>query len=341
MGTKKETYFITGFPGAVARRVASTLLKNTSNKLIVLVEPEHKNKALVLKRKADNRVTILTGSLDKIDFGLSGSDYLKIASRITKILHLQLPVPTGAKSSKDRQATREVIELGRVSKKISNIMILSHIDVAGDANGSFAEHDLNLSQKFINEPQEDRFYAERIYRNFMNTLPITILRTGWIVGDSFGLCPLAYLILAADDSMLSSLKAKNSPIYINPFEQTTKIIANIAHIEPPSNGLTLHLTCQEIPLVSQLIDQIHQIASSQVPFGFERATGALRTLKKKAALKQWSVHNFIKMQPKNVAVSTSFTTDFLKQHSLEPLKIEEKSYRTLTIRTIEEILGFK
>ena len=174
--------FIVGFPGAVASRVAELIAATHGEKVVLLVAPNHRRLAKRFVKKADGNIVIAEGTEQQIDFGLSGEDFHALGEEVSVILYLKLPGPPGhpraAKMHEVRMAVREVIELGMVSPKLKNILMLSHLDVAGNSHQGFVEQDLEQGQSFSDPAQEDRLAGERVLRRFMGRLPITVVRRG-------------------------------------------------------------------------------------------------------------------------------------------------------------------
>jgi hypothetical protein len=338
--------FIVGFPGAVACRVAELLGKEETAKVILLVAPKHQRQAKKFIKKSEAQISILEGTEQQIDFGLSGKDYRTLAEEVTTLLYLTLPGPPGhpkaAKMHQVRTAVREVVELGLVAEKLTNVLLLSHLDVAGNTRNGFVEQDLEQGQSFSDPAQEDRLSGERVLRRFMDTLPVMVVRCGWVVGEGEGLCPLGMLLLAAKDS--SSLPVKNpmSLLHIIDLETIVQVIARLALVTPRQDGETLHFLLKDLPHLSTLMNKAHAAAEKMVPGEFDLVSGARRALRKDdLPTHRWSARNFFKRQPYDAKILDTYTERFLIKHRIESPKFDKKIIGQITRRAVEKIAGFK
>jgi nucleoside-diphosphate-sugar epimerase len=338
--------FIIGFPGAVACRVAQLLDAQQTSKVALLVAPKHQRQVKKFIKKTGVRVSVVEGTEQQIDFGLSGDDYRTLAKEVTTLLYLKLPGPPGhpkaAKMHEVRTAVREIVELGLVSDKLKNILMLSHLDVAGNTHNGFVEQDLEQGQSFNDPAQADRLSGERVLRRFMNRLPITVVRCGWVVGEGDELCPLGMLLLAAKDT--SSLPVKNpmSQLQIIDIETISHGIAKLAFITPRQEGETLHFLLKDVPHLSTLMNRVHAAAEKLVPGDFDLVSGARRALRKdELPTHRWSARNFFKRQPYDAKILDTYTERFLLKHRIESPRFDKKIVKQVSQRAVEKIAGFK
>jgi hypothetical protein len=343
MEKNDHVVFAIGFPGAVACEVATALATQEGIDVRLLVSPEHRKEARQFVSRLKREITIVEGSDTRIDFGLSGKSYLKLAEEVETILQLNLPHPPGSQSAEPeaRTAAREIIELGLEAKRLKHVITLSHLDVAGHVDGVFAEWDLDLGQGFSDQLQEDRFRAERVFRRFMDKMPITVARSGWISGTGRGLCPLVHLLLAMDDPASAQIKDPDAGISAIDIGTLSGIIVGLIPLPPANGGRTLHLTYADLPAIGDLVAQIKQTAQELVPAGFELFTGAKRVLRRGDKEHFWSVREFLRRQPAKARISTSLTERFLNENGLTVPRFDPRVANPLIARAVEEIVGFR
>lgn len=330
--------FVTGFPGYIARRVATRLSVDKNLPVKLLVAPEHKEEAEAFVTDTGADIDIIIGSCQQIDFGLSGPQFLELASQVSAIFYLVLPQPPGhhGEELNAPAVARELVELARAAKKPPHILVLSHVDVAGNLSGQFTEQDLEMGQTFGDKAQENRVRLERILRRFMSELPITVARTGWIAGQGHGLCPLGYLLLSMDDpSSLAAVQLKN-PLYIVDPESVVGALVGLTE-EPAHGGRTLHLIPAELPLLEDLLYGAQEICLTMDSSGHDLQSRARRALRKDEALKYWSARDFFKKHPSRALISSMLSQRVLSKHRLTIPSIRKEFAAQLIAESIETI----
>ncbi len=343
MSVRSQVYFVTGFPGALSLEVAARLASRDAAEVRLLVSEDHLNEAKIFTSAQSDNISIVEGSSDRIDFGLSGADFLSLAEQVTAIVHLALPHAPGSSLKKPgtRAMAREVIELGLAAKRLTNIVVLSHLDVAGTAAGIFAERDLDVGQSFTGPAGEDRFRGERVYRRFMDALPITVARTGWIAGQGVGLCPLVDLLLAVEDPSALSLKDPESMLHAIDLHSLAELLAQIAGADSMAGARTLHLTFAQMPTLLTLLEKAHTTARELAPAGYEFSAGARRVLRRKKTSARWSMREFFKRQPYRSSILTTLTERRLEQRGLELPKLSDAVLKRLVADGLTNIVGAK
>lgn len=335
-----QVAFITGGTNALGASVAKKLCK-AGYELELLVSAEQQADVTKLCGELGDRVRVHLGNSDAIDFGLGGAEYRELAGRITVMACLELPPPPGAKGSAASAATREIVELGLVSSQLQHVLVLSHVDVCGDLDGTFGEHDLEAGGNGLGPGQEDRLGAERILRRFFRQLPLTVLRSGWIVGSAPGLCPLAHLLLALDSPEELGVNAAGLELYATPLPDLARIAAGLMIAPSPLTGRTLHVVGEELPPLAELHEEMVHLASSVVPAGFNRGAGARRAIKRDPLKKEWFVQEFFRHQPRRARITTAYTRGILAQLELTPPIFTTSWLEELACAAGEEIVGYK
>ncbi len=342
MSSDLQTIFLTGFPHAIVRRVAGLLIEDECTRVRLLVSKEHRKEAEELTRKLGDSIEVVEGAATRIDFGLSGRDYLALADDVTAIVHLNSPDPPGIHARKTPRArimAREIVELGLAAKQLKRIVVLSHLDVAGNAAGLFAERDLDVGQGFASHAAEDRFRCERVLRRFMDRLPITVVRAGWIVGDEPGLCPLVQLLLTVDDPSSLPFKDPASRLHAIDIETISSILTKLARFEPTNDVQTLHVSFVSMPQLLSLVETVAAIAVDLTPVGFDLGRGARRALRRAEPDERWSAREFFKKQPYRMRLSTALSERFLEELGLALPSFDEETMKRLTSQAVEKIVG--
>jgi hypothetical protein len=332
--------FVTGFPGELARRTITLLSSNKGVSIKLLCPSEHQATAGEFVAQLPGGADILEGGSELIDFGLSGKDYLALASEVTAILQLELPGPPG-RNPRDRGgsfAAREVVELGLVAHQLRTAVVLSHLDVAGTLEGSFAEQDLELGQKFQQTAQEDRCRAERIYKRFSVTLPITVVRAGWIVGEGEGLCPIIPLLLGCDNGNWADEEVK-SPLLFVDVDDLAKSLAGLLEVDDRTE--TLHLVTRGLPNLDELADIVRRTAANIVSDDIDVVARVRRQLRRERRENLWSVAKFFESNPNKASISTAFSESYMADHGLEIPLFDEKMVRHMTVSVVESIIESK
>ncbi len=343
MNSTAETVLVTGFPHALTSRTIELLSADTAVQIILLARNKDRRQAQALAKRLNKKASVITGDLGKIDFGLSGDEYFRLADQLTGIIHLEPPAAPGHGTTigKARSASRELIELGLAAERLAHMIVLSHVDVAGFSSGPFTEHDLDQDQHACGPAGEDRFRAERIFNRFYDRLPITVIRTGWLVGQGIGLCPLVHLMLSAEELNALSIKHPHTPFYLSPVGAVAEVVAKLL-VLPPTTGLrTLHLLPSPPASTGELFDQLHQMANELLPEGFHLAAGARRTLRRVDPHQGWSVKDFFKQQPHKAHLETTMSEQFFGQHEMSLPRIDRDDLKKLVVQAVESIIGFK
>lgn len=187
-----RTILLTGFPAnELARRVLPRLLElEASAQVIVLVPERFVDRARewisALPTAQQLRTRILVGDVAALDLGLSGREYLELAERVNVIQHCATVTYSGAPLEMAERVnvggTYEVLELGRQAKRLERVVHWSSISATWDRNGVVSEDD--LVEPRSNPLATTRFRAEKLVAKARSEVPVTLLRTAMLVGDS-------------------------------------------------------------------------------------------------------------------------------------------------------------
>ncbi len=184
------TFFITGYPGFIGKRLVRHLAKVApDSRIVLLVQPRFVKEATqYASRLGPAPIDILSGDIVDIHLGLSGPEYERLCDEVTHIFHLAaisyLGMPREMAHQVNVHGTRHVLELARDVKHLERLVHFSTTYVSGDRVGVIAEDELDCGQGFRNPYEETKFLAEKLVQRAKETLPITIIRPATVVGDS-------------------------------------------------------------------------------------------------------------------------------------------------------------
>jgi hypothetical protein len=331
---------VIGFPGGLARKTAAAIARTGKTPIRILASAEALDDARRFGETLEADVRVIEGDVARIDFGISGAGYLDLAEEVTSIHGLLLPPPPGVSSRYEvaRAAAREVLELAQTAPRIGHVIVLSHLDVVGNAAAVFAERDLELDQSFSGVDQEERYRAERIYRRFADQLPLSVVRCGWISGAGHGSCPLVHLLLAiADDPG----KEGERQLMVTEGDALAEALAKMIGLPPSRGGRTLHMVGPVTRTAAQLADTVRGLAGELVPAGFDLVAGARRVLRRGGQTYDWSYREFFKHQPAKAQFESAWTEGFLEEHGLPRPVLRDEQLAGLVESAVEEIVGFK
>ncbi len=340
MSEPGRTALILGFPAEPACRVALGLASGNEMSVEVIVRPSDLPRARELIRRESAKIEIIEGDWNHIDFGLSGERFGRLSEQVSSIYNLVPPCsyPDGDDLESARTTGREVLELAAAAKNLQQVVVLSHLDVAGNHRETFREVDLIVGQRFDGGSAKMRLAAERVYRRHFGDVPITVIRSGWIVGEGENLCPLVHLCLAAGDS---TPWEGNGQLILTDLDYLVDVVVGLKDVDPDPGGRTLHLLSRFGGDTGKIVDGISVSAREHVPAGFDLAAGARRALSRMDKTCRWSVGAFFKRRMSAARFETTWTEEFLRSRRL-PLPAQEPSKldRMVTI-ALEEIVGFR
>ncbi len=184
------TYFVTGYPGFIGKRLVALIAKKDPGaRIYLLVQPKFlKDAQRYSDRLEGANIELLSGDVVDMHLGLSADEYKRVCDEVTHIFHLAaisyLGVPKETAWRVNVDGTRNVIELARDATRLERLNHFSTCYVSGDRVGVIAEDELDAGQTFRNAYEETKFHAEQLMRKAAKTLPVTIYRPSSVVGDS-------------------------------------------------------------------------------------------------------------------------------------------------------------
>jgi thioester reductase-like protein len=136
-----------------------------------------------------SRVHAVAADMTAPDLGLTEAERMRLAERVTKIVHsaasVSFSLPLDEARAINLEGTRRMLELAELARAHGGLECYAHIStafVAGDHPGPFAECDADVGQTFHNSYEQSKFEAEQLVRSH-DGLPYTILRPSIVVGD--------------------------------------------------------------------------------------------------------------------------------------------------------------
>ncbi|MBI3185799.1 MAG: SDR family oxidoreductase [Myxococcales bacterium] len=189
-GPSGRTYFVTGYPGFIGKRLVQHIAdRDRSGRIYLLVQPKFLKEARrYVSKLPGGRVELLTGDIVDMHLGLSGEEYQRLCRTVTDIFHLAaiqyLGAPKETSFRVNVDGTRNVLELAKDCERLRRLNYFSTCYVSGDRVGVIAEDELDCGQSFRNPYEESKFQAEKLVQRAASSLPVTIYRPCSVVGDS-------------------------------------------------------------------------------------------------------------------------------------------------------------
>ncbi len=257
-GAELEHAFLTGYPGFIGKRLARRLLaEHPRARLSLLVQDKFRQDAeayvSALPAEQSARVKLYTGDVAKMDLGLSGPEIEELTTQVTHVFHLAavqyLGVPADEAERVNVGGTRNMLMLARELGRLVRFVHFSTCYVSGDRIGVITEDELDEGQAFRNHYESTKLRAEKLVRQAMDALPITVLRPSIVIGDSRtgeidrfdGIYAMGILIVTSPISVPLPLPGSGvAPLNLVPVDFVTKATLHLA-LDPKAEGGTFHL----------------------------------------------------------------------------------------------------
>lgn len=300
--TTPDVSLVTGFPNFTARRLIERLLARTADdRVYLLVRDKFKSEAVafqhLLPPSSRSRLSLIEGDVADMDLGLAGPDYKALAAELTAIHHTAAVYYLGAKRDLVERVnvdgTRTMLDLAADCTRLRRFVHWSTAQVSGARSGVILEEELDCGQRFRNVYEETKFRAERMVRDAMRRLPVTILRPGIIVGDSKtgeidkfdGPYYLLVLIVSSPIDVHLPLPGRGSaPLNLVPIDFVVDAAVALAR-DPRAVGGTFHLTDPAPFSARTVYELVAQRADKKAPRGVF-PTGLARALLKAPGLER-------------------------------------------------------
>lgn len=277
-----RTFFLTGYPGFIGKRLAAELVKSHPDaRLYLLVQPKFFKDAKKYVRGlpgGGKSVEICQGDIVDMHLGLSSAEYNQLCDEVTDIFHLAaisyLGVPPPTAHKVNVEGTRNVLELAHDARHLRRFHHFSTAYVSGDRVGVIAEDELDLGQHFRNAYEETKFQAERLVRRASDRdLDVVIYRPSIVVGDSKtgeidrfdGPYYMGILLVTSPLAVPLPLPGNGvAPLNVVPVDFITRAVVQIAD-DPRASGRTFHLVDPNPMSSRRVYELIAEKANKKLP----------------------------------------------------------------------------
>jgi thioester reductase-like protein len=193
MGELPEV-LLTGATGFFGRSLLGTLAR-AGHRVHALVPPESRPslKALVARLGRDDReaaglVEPLVGGMTSPGLGLDAETLEALAPRVGWVVHAASATePATDPDVLEDVNVRGTDQLLAFAHRLEGLKMFAHISssfVSGDYPGRFYEDWLDVGQTFSNPVARSKFVAESHVRAAARSLPVVVLRPGFLVGEA-------------------------------------------------------------------------------------------------------------------------------------------------------------
>ena len=279
LAATQDTYFITGYPGFIGKRLVKHIAEQAPHgRIYLLVQTKFLKEATQYARGIKGApIEILTGDVADMHLGLSGEEYERLCDEVTQIFHLAaisyLGMPRSAARRVNVDGTRNVLELASDCKHLKRLNHFSTCYVSGDRVGVIAEDELERGQRFRNAYEETKFEAEKLVQAATPRLPITIFRPATVVGDSItgeidrfdGPYYLGMLLVLSPLAIPLPLPGNGvAPLNVVPVDFVLKAVWAISR-NANAVGRTVHLVDPNPMSARRVYERIAEKANKRLP----------------------------------------------------------------------------
>jgi nucleoside-diphosphate-sugar epimerase len=227
---------------------------------------------------------VVEGELDKPHFGMSRTDYDRLAGDIDCVLHCAAmttfdPAHAPRQWKVNVDGTEQVTRLAFDCKPSYGYHYISTAYVAGDRKDVAYENELDCGQGFFNGYESSKFEAEKIIGRYRDQgLATTMYRPSIIVGDSSSghtvLFNGMYMFVRFFDAARCTFEEKDSrgrliiPVRCLGDPAVTKNFVHIDYVvatamavfnNPAAHGGTYHITHEQPPTLDLMRDVIEEV----------------------------------------------------------------------------------
>lgn len=276
----RPTYFVTGYPGFIGRRLVARIAEKERDAAFrLVVQPKFREEARrhVRLLSKPSRFEVLEGDVCDMHLGLSGGEYARLCDEVTDVWHLAavsyLGVPRETAHRVNVEGTRNVLELARDCRGLRRLCHFSSAFVSGSRQGVVCEDELDAGQTFRSVYEETKFQAEKLVRRAAKDLPVVILRPSIVVGDSRtgeidrldGPYYLSVLLVTSPLAVPLPLPGEGvAPLHVIPVDFMVEAALAIAKDER-SPGRTFHLVDPSPMSSRRVYEQIAAQVNRKVP----------------------------------------------------------------------------
>lgn len=295
--TSAPHVLLTGFPNSfLARRLLGTLLQRSETATVHCLVPERfmpdAEQAIAgMPAASSARVRLVLGDVSAMDLGMAGPQYLEFARKIDVVHHVPTATSPGVRPEVCEQVVlggaTEVLELAEAGG-VERVVHWSSAMVSGRRTGHVLESELVRPPGFRTVVEEKLYRAERMMREAMDHVPVTVLRPSTIVGDSRtgeidcmeGPYLLILLMLSSPVDLRVPLPGRgDTALHLVPIDFVADAGCQIAD-DPGASGRTFHIVDPNPPTARRVFELIAEEVGRPGPVGAlptQLATALLRT----------------------------------------------------------------
>jgi long-chain acyl-CoA synthetase len=308
----EATVLLTGATGFLGSRIAQRLLAREGVTVLALVRgPSGDEVRRRLERNwwdfpelvaaIGGRVQVVRGDVSEPRLGLSEQEHGRLVRAVTHIIHtaadMRLDGPIEELRRANVQGTANVLELARAVQTDHGLKRMSHVStayVAGGRTGDVPEDALSDDFGFSSRYELSKFEGERLVREAMPGLPVSVFRPGLVVGDSKTGAIKTFNTLYFPLRLYLTGRLRVLParpdlrVNLVPVDYVAEAVERLTFDERAS-GLYFHLTAphSSLPTARELLDGVREWAGKNlghrppralfVPLPVPAARGRYRT----------------------------------------------------------------
>lgn len=280
-----EVVLVTGAPGLQARMLVSEILRSEPETRVRIVARASDSSDVgamlaALGRDAESRVEVTEGDPCAIDLGLAAHELRAFTAEITRIHHVAHVTRLGADGATcEREnvgGTREILEVGSLSRRLRCLVLHSTVHVSGRRQGLVLEDELARGQRFHNAVEETAARAEKMARAAMPRVPVAVVRPAILTGDSTtgeldvadGIYLLVLLILTSPPDLPLPLVGKaDHALQIVPVDFVARV-SRMVGLDEKSPGRTFHLVDPAPPTLRRVFELVARAGGRGAPRSF-------------------------------------------------------------------------
>ncbi|MBW2732350.1 MAG: SDR family oxidoreductase [Deltaproteobacteria bacterium] len=297
MSLTPQSILMTGFPGFIAKRLVSEMIRASAPRFIFLVQHQQ---VFAAKKLCDalelqypsfaNRWTIAAGDLRAPGLGLTPEAHTLIRETVDSVWHLaaiyDLAVSAALAYEVNVEGTLRVLDLCEELPLLKRLIYVSTCYVAGDRQGTAYEDELDLGQGFKNHYESTKCWAEKHVQRRWERIPTVVLRPSIVVGDSTtgetvkGDGPYFIMqLLMRLPSWLPMVNVGQGLAAANVVPVDWLVDASLRLSEhPDAAGKVFHLADPNPPSSREVLDQLTQILGRAAVLGHAPETWAQKLL---------------------------------------------------------------
>jgi len=134
------------------------------------------------------RVRAIPGDISLGQFGLQPEEYRGLAERTSHIIHcaaaVRFDLPLEEARATNVAGSENAVALARTCKRLERLDYVGTAYVAGRRTGVIKEEELDKGQEHNNTYERTKLESEKMMRQAMKDLPITVLRPSIVICDS-------------------------------------------------------------------------------------------------------------------------------------------------------------